>query len=176
MVCGSLNRQSRIQARKLIDEGMAADIRIDLERALSEQHESEIDRLVQLATAFYCEKRSLLIQTPAAAVSPDLKKNTARPDSVQAGISRILGIIVAKLLQNIQISGLILTGGSTAAEVVRQLKGTGIVLVKELSPLVPLGRLVGGPFDGLRVITKGGGVGDTDIFVQAVNYLRTHRQ
>jgi len=176
VVCGSLNRQSRIQARKLIDEGMAADIRIDLERALSEPHESEIDRIVQLSAAFYNEKRSLLIQTPAAAVTPDLRKSTARPDSMQAGICRMLGIIVAKLLQNMQISGLILTGGNTAAEVVRQLNGKGLVLVKELSPLVPLGRLVGGPFDGLRVITKGGGVGDADIFVQAANYLCTHRQ
>ena len=98
-----------------------------------------------------------------------------RCDSVQSNIGQLLGIIVARLLENMQISGLILTGGSIAAEVIRKLKAKGIILVKDLSPLVPLGCLAGGPFDGLRVVTKGGGVGEMDILVRAVNHLRTYR-
>ena len=175
VVCGSLNRQSRIQTQKLIDAGMVADIQIELDRALSEQCGSEIDRVVQLAKAFYYEKRNLLIQTPAIPFSPNSKIGETRPDSIQSDIGRLLGIIVAGLLDNMRISGLILTGGSIAAEVIRQLKGKGIILIKELSPLVPLGYLAGGPFGGLRVVTKGGGVGEIDILARAVSDLHNNR-
>jgi uncharacterized protein YgbK (DUF1537 family) len=44
-----------------------------------------------------------------------------------------------------------------------------------MSPFVPIGRLNGGPYDGLRVVTKGGGVGDKDILVRTVNYLRNNQ-
>jgi len=175
VVCGSLNRQARNQTQKLIDAGMVADIQLELDRALGDQQEAEIDRIVQLATAFYHEKHNLLIQTPAMPFSPNAKKEASRPDSIRYNIGRLIGIIIAELLKKIQISGLFLTGGSIAAEVIRQLKGKGIILVKDLSPLVPLGRLTGGPFDGLRVVTKGGGVGDTDTIVRVVNYFRNNR-
>ena len=175
IVCGSLNRQTRIQTQKLIDAGMTAVIQIDLDPAFSEHRESEIDRVVQLAADFYHEKRNLLIQTPGIPFSPNSKIGAMRRDSVQSNIGQLLGIIVARLLGNMQISGLILTGGSIAAEVIRKLKAKGIILVKDLSPLVPLGCLAGGPFDGLRVVTKGGGVGEMDILVRAVNHLRTYR-
>ncbi len=149
IICGSLNRQSRIQAQKLLDGETAIDIQIDLDRALSEQRESEIDRVVQLATAFYKEKRNLLIQTPATPFSPNSKVGVTLPDSIPSDIGQLLGIIVARLLKNMRISGLILTGGSIAAEVINQLRGKGIILDKDLSPLVRLARLAGGPFDGL---------------------------
>jgi uncharacterized protein YgbK (DUF1537 family) len=175
VVCGSLNRQARIQAQKLIDSQTAVGIQIDLDRALSQQRESEIDRVVQLAAACYKEKRNLLIQTPAAAFATDSKAGATLPDSLPSAIGRLTAVIVAGLLENIRISGLILTGGSIAAQIISQLGGKGIILDKELTPLVPVGRLAGGPFDGLRVVTKGGGVGDADTLVRAVNYLRCNR-
>ncbi len=175
VACGSLNRQSRNQTQKLIDSGMAADIQLEIDRLLSGRHEAEIDRVVQLAIAFYNEKRNILIQTPATPFLPNATIDASPPDSLRSAIGRLMGIIVAKLLESIQISGLFLTGGSIAAEVIRQLEARGVILVKDLSPLVPLGRLAGGPFDGLRVITKGGGVGDTNTIVRAVNHLRTYR-
>lgn len=175
IICGSLNGQSRNQAQKLIDSETACDIRINLDGALSAQRDSEIERIVQLATNFYKEKRDLLIQTPELSFSANLKAGVIRSTSIQSSIARLLGIIVARLLEKIKISGLILTRGSTAAEVINRLGGKGIVLVKELSPFVAVGRLADGPFGGLRVVTKGGGVGDPDILVRAVHYLRYSR-
>ena len=154
---------------------MAADIQLELDCALGGKYEAEIDRVVRLATDYYNEKRNILIQTPPTPFSPNAKIDAGLPETVRSNIGRLTGIIVAKLLEKIQISGLFLTGGSIAAEVIQQLKGSGIILVKDLSPLVPLGHLAGGPLDGLRVITKGGGVGDTNTIVRAVNHLRTCR-
>lgn len=175
VICGSLNHQSRVQIQKLVDLSIVGNIQIDLNRALSEQRESEIDRVVRLATVFFKEKRNLLIQTPGTPFSLNSKSGVTITDSLSSSIGQLLGIMVARLLKNIRISGLILTGGSIAAEVIDQLDGKGIILVKGLSPVVPVGRLTGGPYDGLRVITKGGGVGDKDILVRAVNYLRNNQ-
>jgi uncharacterized protein YgbK (DUF1537 family) len=175
IICGSLNRQSRIQVQKLLEEELAVDLPIDLNRGLSGRRESEIERIAQLAAGFYQEKRNLLIRTPAAPFSPDSKAGRPPPDSLPSEIARLLADMTASLLQNLRISGLILTGGSIAAEVIGQLAGKGIILDTDLGPFVPVGRLAGGPFDGLRVITKGGGVGYPDILIRAVHYLRSNR-
>ena len=38
---------------------------------------------------------------------------------------------------------------------------------------IPVGRLIGGEFDGLHVVTKAGGFGDKDSFINIVKYLNT---
>ena len=175
VICGSLNRQSRLQVQKLIDGETVSEILINFERALGEHPESEIDRTVQLATAFYKENRNLLIHTPATPFSPNSELGKTCINRIPSDIGRLIGNIVARLLDNLRISGLILTGGNIAAEVIKQIGGTGIILNSELRPFVPIGHLAGGPLDGLRVVTKGGGVGDPDCLVRAVNYLRYNR-
>lgn len=171
VICGSLNSHSREQTQKLIDSGMVAEIRIDLDRALSEKRETEIDRIIQLAIASYNEKRNLLLQTPLTPFAPDANAVTSSSKSVHNSIDQLLGNIVSRLLETIRVSGLILTGGSVAAGVINQLGANGITIVKDLHPLAPVARLAGGPFDGLRVVTKGGGVGEMDVLVRAVNYI-----
>jgi uncharacterized protein YgbK (DUF1537 family) len=62
----------------------------------------------------------------------------------------------------------LLTGGETALAVCRALEATGLVLAGELAPGLPCGRLLGGPFAGLAVITKAGGFGDAETLVRVL--------
>jgi uncharacterized protein YgbK (DUF1537 family) len=61
---------------------------------------------------------------------------------------------------------LLLTGGETAIAVLRTLGAGGLSLAGELEPGVALGTLVGGPLDGLGLVTKAGGFGDADTLVR----------
>jgi uncharacterized protein YgbK (DUF1537 family) len=45
-------------------------------------------------------------------------------------------------------------------------------LYGEVDAGMPWGRLIGGPADGLPVVTKAGGFGGDDALVQAVSFLR----
>jgi uncharacterized protein YgbK (DUF1537 family) len=69
-------------------------------------------------------------------------------------------------------AGLIMTGGDTAALVCRDLKVSGIHLIREVLLGVPYGRLLGGRFDGVPVITKAGGFGSENTLAVLVDALR----
>jgi D-threonate/D-erythronate kinase len=44
-------------------------------------------------------------------------------------------------------------------------------VMEEIVPLCVLGRIVGGPYEGMYVVTKGGAVGDRTAIVKSVRSL-----
>ena len=74
-----------------------------------------------------------------------------------------------------RISGIVVTGGDGARALVDALDASAINLRDEVVTGVPIGTLVGGPADGLAVVTKAGGFGDDNALVQAVEIVRYRR-
>jgi len=70
-----------------------------------------------------------------------------------------------------RVAGLVLVGGDTAVAVCRAARADGIEIDGEVEPLVPLGSLVGGPLEGLRLATKAGGLGSPRALAEAVRLL-----
>jgi D-threonate/D-erythronate kinase len=70
------------------------------------------------------------------------------------------------------VSGVVVTGGDGARALVDALDATGINLYDEVMTGVPIGTLVGGAAEGLRVVTKAGGFGGDDTLLQAVEAVR----
>jgi uncharacterized protein YgbK (DUF1537 family) len=66
---------------------------------------------------------------------------------------------------------LVVTGGDTLAAVLRALAARGVDLEEEIAPGVPAGRLFGGPWAGLRIVSKAGGFGPPDLLLEIVAYL-----
>jgi uncharacterized protein YgbK (DUF1537 family) len=83
--------------------------------------------------------------------------------------------IAARLVEQEQICGLVVTGGDAARALVDALDATAIDLRGEVIDGVPLGMLVGGPANGLPIVTKAGGFGDDDTLVQSVEAVRYAR-
>jgi uncharacterized protein YgbK (DUF1537 family) len=73
--------------------------------------------------------------------------------------AQLLGRLATAAMAAVKPSGLYLTGGDTAAAVLQALGATGLRVHRQVLPLAMLGTLVGGPHDGLPVVTKGGLVG-----------------
>ena len=68
------------------------------------------------------------------------------------------------------VSALVLTGGDTAAYVLRALQAHSIRLAGELSPGIPWGILEGGLADGCLVVTKSGGFGPRDALLPIIDF------
>jgi D-threonate/D-erythronate kinase len=83
-----------------------------------------------------------------------------------------LGAIVHEVLEQCDVGGLYLTGGDVTVGVLGGLGGSGIAIDDEVLPLAVTGRVVGGPHEGLRVVTKGGLIGDVMAAVTCVDALR----
>lgn len=92
----------------------------------------------------------------------------------QFDLSRPLNALLALLgheVSKLEAGGLFLCGGDTASLICNALSVRAIRLDEELEPGIPIGRLIGGPGSGLKVITKSGGFGSPDSITCAAAYL-----
>ncbi|MBM3734999.1 MAG: hypothetical protein FJW39_04365 [Acidobacteria bacterium] len=78
---------------------------------------------------------------------------------------------LASKLEAMRNGGVFFCGGDTAAHVCGLLGVRAIQLDREVLPGVPIGRLIGGPCDGLAVVTKSGGFGAVDVLSCVVDAL-----
>jgi D-threonate/D-erythronate kinase len=92
--------------------------------------------------------------------------------SVGPRVLREVAHVVRELLSMTPVSGLMLVGGETAQSVFRALRASGLVLVGEVAPGVPYGRLLNGPFAGLLTATKAGGFGADTVLEESLKFLQ----
>jgi hypothetical protein len=95
------------------------------------------------------------------------------PRSAGRRVLRSVADIVPELLSTTPVSGLGIVGGDTAQAVFRALHTSGLVLVGEVAPGVPYGRLLDGPFAGLPTATKAGGFGADTALVDCLRFLQS---
>ncbi|MGF7109682.1 four-carbon acid sugar kinase family protein [Treponema pedis] len=90
-----------------------------------------------------------------------IKKGITKQET--AGIVRnILGEITKKILADVEIGSLFLTGGDTAISIMHNLNAQGVEILHEVSPGVIASRLLDGLYKGLVIITKAGSFGEED--------------
>ena len=83
-------------------------------------------------------------------------------DAVAEFTSTEISRMAAEILDRVQVSGLFLSGGDTAIHFLNCVGAEASEIVFELTVGIPLMRLAGGRFDGLKVITKAGAFGSVD--------------
>jgi uncharacterized protein YgbK (DUF1537 family) len=86
-------------------------------------------------------------------------------------VLRALANIVRDILSTTPVSGLAIVGGDTAHALFRALRASGLVLVGEVAPGMPYGRLLGGPYAGLPTATKAGGFGGDTALDECLQFL-----
>lgn len=96
---------------------------------------------------------------------------TVGPDE-GAQIPAALARAVRRALEEHPVGGLFTTGGDVTAALLGELGSQGLEISDEVVPLAVAGSVVGGPWDGLPVVTKGGLVGDAGTTVACVDHLR----
>lgn len=106
---------------------------------------------------------------------PDSRKLIAERS---AALQRFLSKLAAGVLGAVpgsSIGGLVVTGGETAITVCTSLGACGIRMCGEIEQLVPAGKLIGGKFQSLPIVTKAGGFGTDQVFSKACRFLERFR-
>ncbi len=83
-----------------------------------------------------------------------------------------MGQIARLVLEQFRPSGVFLTGGDTAISFMRALEASGSMIQTEILVGIPMMRLRGGPWDGLKIITKAGAFGREDAIDFALRKLK----
>lgn len=73
-------------------------------------------------------------------------------------------------------AGVLACGGEVAAAVLAALGAKGLDVSTEVQPLVVAGRIIGGPWDRLPIVTKGGLVGDENAISASIGHLHSMRE
>jgi D-threonate/D-erythronate kinase len=86
-------------------------------------------------------------------------------------VPRWLAAATRQVLAARPVAGLLASGGEVAAAVLEALEARGLDVVAEVQPLVVAGRVIGGRWDRLPIVTKGGLVGDDHAVTAAIGHL-----
>jgi uncharacterized protein YgbK (DUF1537 family) len=169
IVAGSLSEVTLRQVAALEASGRVTTVELDPRAILGPAvvREPELERARRaLGTALEVGDALLTVGPDRAAV-PE-----AGAGEVAALIAEVLGLVAAASARAYAVGGLVLTGGETARSVCRQLGVTGVELMAEVEPGVPLGRLVGAVVRPVPTVTKAGAFGSDQTLVRALQYLK----
>ena len=86
--------------------------------------------------------------------------------------ARLMGELSLAVLKDVKVSGVFLAGGDTAMSFFGAAGSEGSSIETEIATGIPLMRLCGGVFDGLKVITKAGAFGNEDAIFYGLRKLR----
>ena len=107
------------------------------------------------------------------AFAPYMARYACTAEELSNQINDAFGSITAEILRrNSACQGLFTSGGDITVAVCRHLGAQGLALVEEVIPLTSFARLVGGSHAGLKLITKGGMVGDKNTLKECFSYLQ----
>ncbi|WP_207789173.1 four-carbon acid sugar kinase family protein [Neobacillus terrae] len=135
----------------------------------------EIDRVVRVGQA--------LLQKGDLVVTTNRERETINRVKVlqqQLGLSNFdvghtiaqsMGEIAGQLIENNNICGSILTGGDIAGATCKVLNGEGIRVIGEVEAGIPFGKLFGGSYDGIPLVTKAGAFGTEQALSKAVQTI-----
>ncbi len=164
VVAGSVNPVIDSQIQDLKQQHHVEEIVISPEEFFFEDRRSgEIERVVKAGLALL-EKGDLVVTTKRDREAVNRVKELQRHlglSNFEVGmtIAESMGSIAGKLINTKRICGTILTGGEIAGATCKVLNGEGIRVIGEVEAGIPYGKLFGGSFDGMPLVTKAGAFG-----------------
>ncbi|MHB8772703.1 MAG: four-carbon acid sugar kinase family protein [Syntrophales bacterium] len=178
VLAGSASDVTRGQVEMLARRPAVAWIEADSGELLRpEAAAREIGRCAEAALAAAAAGKDVVITAGQSGTGRELVRaraltaNLSVPEAAER-IATGLGGLCRRIAAGAALGGLVLTGGDTARSCLDFLSAAGFAVVAEVAPGIPLGRLQGGPCDGLRVVTKAGAFGAADALARAVDCLR----
>lgn len=154
-----------VDAELLIDINNSADVEIKRSVDLAIQHlTSKPNAILVFETALTGKVLDLSEQEKLF----DLKQGQAA-SNINVGLGKIVKRVLATIKQSVK--GLYMTGGDTMVNVLCGLDAKGIELIDYVIPQTDIGRIVGGDYDGVICVGKGGLTGTEDIATSIVERI-----
>jgi uncharacterized protein YgbK (DUF1537 family) len=152
-------RQISALVEKYPHEKIALDPCMLIDQATSSDVSSKVSKVRSKLSTHHTIITIDSSENCAAAPQPQNRQPTAH--LIVKGLGRFLSTVLA----DIRPAVIFLTGGDTADAIITAIGAQGIRLVGEIVPGVVRGTLMGGPLDGLPVVTKAGAFGAEDTLV-----------
>lgn len=107
----------------------------------------------------------------------DLNRYAERFNLSTEDISNFINNALAEITFRIldkkpEFKGLYTSGGDITVAISKRFQAFGIRLLDEVVPLASFGEFIGGEFNGLNIVTKGGMAGDKFALIKCINYLK----
>lgn len=176
VVAGSVNPIINQQIEVLKEKNNVEEIVISPEEFFYEdRRKREIERIVKAGKALL-EKADLVVTTNRERETINRVKELQRQlglSNFDVGntISQSMGLIAGRLIESKKICGAVLTGGEIAGATCKVLNGDGIRVIGEVEAGIPYGKLFGGLFDGMPLVTKAGAFGTEQALSKALQTI-----
>ncbi|WP_413380946.1 four-carbon acid sugar kinase family protein [Alkalihalobacillus sp. 1P02AB] len=175
-VVGSVNVNSRNQLTRLLEEDVFA-IEMKSYKAVSdsETRTEEVSRVYQEVISAAKLGKDVVIysageQEDIAYAREIGAKNGFDFTATSREIVTMIGEVASRLLKQDLFQGIVMTGGDTAKKICDKWNVAGFKLYDELEVGVPISSFIG--IDHLFAITKAGGFGKEEVFIDAIRKLK----
>lgn len=111
--------------------------------------------------------RSELDRTVETAAGMEMAREEASDWTQEA-----MGQIGTAIMEQVQVAGLFLAGGDTAMSFFRRAEAEGSEIIGEVAAGIPLMKMTGGKYAGMKVVTKSGAFGNQDAIVYSLRKLK----
>ena len=179
IVSGSLNSVTLDQIKTAAEKLNLRVIQPHLSEVLfdEERLETASDDLVNQAEKAFAEGRDVIIRLAdskslISMIQEAGKKRGMTKLQVANILLSVLSEAVRKILKKHNFDRLVLIGGDTSIRIMNALGATAVRTEGELLPGIPSGRIMGGEYDGMRIVTKAGGFGDNYTLVKIMESMR----
>ena len=174
VIAGSVSSVTRGQIQQLVEHGFTL---VEVEIAEFPWTREQFQPYLQAALASITGGNHVII---ASGYHPEAVARTKQAGiacglssaKTSEAVSEILGWLGAAVINQCETDSVVLTGGDTAAAVCQELGVTGIRIIKELAPAIPLGEMKTAQGKTLRVITKAGAFGSADVLVTIMEHMQ----
>jgi uncharacterized protein YgbK (DUF1537 family) len=176
-IVGSLSEVSRKQVKYAENKGISV-LKIDVSSIL--QGENNIEDYTNLAKDILNQGKDLIITSAYDLIDYEKSINVGKTlsktkEEVSSITQDILGGIGKKIIETSNISGLFITGGDVAIGFIKNTNTVGSKIIEEISTGIPLMKLIGGEFNGLKVVTKAGGFGKEEAIYHSIEKLKEEK-
>ena len=180
-VMGSVHPNARTQMEQLWLSQRTYNVMIATKELLEsdERREAEIAR-VAAEILEYCDRNQISTVT-GDGIYPenriDFRPYMERFNCSMNDVTDIINKSLAEIAHRIFVAeptfrAMYTTGGDITVSVCESFGAAGLDLKDEVLPLAAYGTILGGPFEGTHLITKGGSQGDNDAINKCITYLK----
>lgn len=170
---GSRSKETAHQVKRVSELYQVPIVQLDTSKVLSGHTDQAVEQCIRRLVEVIGHDGELALVTVDS-----LFKNVENPHNSQKEsehamrIVDALGKVVKEVYNRFHVEAIISTGGDTSLQICKAFHTSGIELLDQIAPGIPIGRMAGGKADSTMIVTKSGGFGVGDALVQVIQYIQ----
>ena len=180
MVIGSVTATTKKQIEYILQEEDIFLVKMKVEDFFEKETcLKEIERVIAYIKKGIASYDLFLVTTSPIGdeKKADLQKLTENLNTTVEEISKIIAntlteTIVKILKETQKFEGIYSSGGDITIALLEKLKAIGVEIREEVIPLAAYGRIIGGDFSNLKLVSKGGMVGDETVIKLCLHKMK----